>query len=379
MLKSSAQFRFVVAVLFGVVLLALAHVASAHVNVSATNNKNSVKVYWKFPCSGPPPVVDQRDTSTTGNPPPDIYVAYADRDPDNENNVIVAGGAVLDGSEYTYVRTEGCAEAGGTRLQTVRGVPWAQVGTFTDPNNVPLSSMVKVGIERTVVPLAPDVVRITLLSGGLRTRVSSVGDHASATLKMIVYPNQAAADADATTLNGTGSAFFGTLTLLGDVGSLIGLNGFSLSDFLVQNDGGGQFTATPITGLSKVALVPDANQAVVTVVGDPKTQSSSETVLGAPLAGVPGGLWLASAAPNPAHGPTSIRFAIPREGRVTMGIYDQQGRRVLQLIDGRLPAGEHEARWDGRDASGRQVPSALYFYKMNVDGEKRMGKVFFIR
>ena len=62
-----------------------------------------------------------------------------------------------------------------------------------------------------------------------------------------------------------------------------------------------------------------------------------------------------------------------------MAIYDQQGRRVRDLVAGALPSGVHEVNWDGRDAAGRQVPSGLYFYRLLADGKRLNGRVFTLR
>jgi hypothetical protein len=74
-------------------------------------------------------------------------------------------------------------------------------------------------------------------------------------------------------------------------------------------------------------------------------------------------------APNPFNPATSIRYSVARENaRVTLHVYDVAGRRVATLIDEPTAAGEHVARWDGRDDRGRQVASGIYFSRLSVDG-----------
>jgi len=41
-------------------------------------------------------------------------------------------------------------------------------------------------------------------------------------------------------------------------------------------------------------------------------------------------------------------------------IFDIQGRIVRRLFEGRMEAGYHEVRWDGRDNYGTQVSSGMY-------------------
>ncbi len=371
------------AVLLGLSLILCAGKARAHVEASTTPAQNHVKMFWKFPCSGPPPVVGQRDSSTRGNPPndpaPDMLMATAASDPDNSDNRVLLGAACYSNDTVQIVvQTYGCATAGGNMIESTTQQPWAAVGLpAADGTIMPSPQAMSVQIQRVVVPLAPDLVRLTLSGNGLQTQTFSPADMAQATLKLIVYPDQASADADEPQLAGVGSAFFGSVTLDGATGSLVGNQGFALTDFVVQDLGGGLFGALPITGLLKAVTVPDANTAVVRMVGDPKTEPSSTTGVGTPNAA--SGLWLGPAFPNPAHGETRFRYGTPSSERVSLAIFDQQGRRVRQIVDGLQSAGAHDAGWDGRDAVGRRVPTALYFYRLVAGGEQRSGKVFVLR
>jgi FlgD Ig-like domain/Proprotein convertase P-domain len=77
--------------------------------------------------------------------------------------------------------------------------------------------------------------------------------------------------------------------------------------------------------------------------------------------------WLAPAQPNPvrANG-TEIRFALPTATDAALEIFDVSGRRVRTLVDGRLQAGTHSERWNGRDAAGRPVASGVYLYRLRA-------------
>lgn len=85
---------------------------------------------------------------------------------------------------------------------------------------------------------------------------------------------------------------------------------------------------------------------------------------------------LYGARPNPTRGlGAQIGFALPRTAHVEMRIFDTQGRLVRTLVDAPFEAGRHEVRWDSRDASGRVVPSGVYFYKMQVGDWQQERKV----
>jgi hypothetical protein len=68
--------------------------------------------------------------------------------------------------------------------------------------------------------------------------------------------------------------------------------------------------------------------------------------------------------PNPFNPSTTILFDLPHPARVRLSLYDPQGRLVRVLVDGELPAGEHQAHWDGRDQNGLAVGSGAYFYAL---------------
>jgi len=71
--------------------------------------------------------------------------------------------------------------------------------------------------------------------------------------------------------------------------------------------------------------------------------------------------------PNPTSSTSRVDFALPRESRVDLAVYDMQGRRVVTLVDGVLPMGRHQALWTGT-AAGRAVSAGVYFVRLNAPG-----------
>ncbi|MDY0110662.1 MAG: FlgD immunoglobulin-like domain containing protein [Candidatus Krumholzibacteria bacterium] len=57
-------------------------------------------------------------------------------------------------------------------------------------------------------------------------------------------------------------------------------------------------------------------------------------------------------------------FRIQEAGHVTLTVHDLRGRRVEQLIDGYLPAGEHSVSWNGRDRAGQRAASGVYLVRL---------------
>jgi hypothetical protein len=70
--------------------------------------------------------------------------------------------------------------------------------------------------------------------------------------------------------------------------------------------------------------------------------------------------------PNPFNASTSIRFWLPRAGRVRIEVYDILGRLVNTLVDGHCQAGIHSIRFDGRDGGGRELSSGVYVCRMEA-------------
>jgi hypothetical protein len=80
-------------------------------------------------------------------------------------------------------------------------------------------------------------------------------------------------------------------------------------------------------------------------------------------------------APNPFRSPTEISYILPRDGHVTLDVFDVAGRKVATLLDEEQRAGTRRVQWDTRDSNSRPVASGVYFYRLTTeDGvvERRM-------
>jgi hypothetical protein len=82
--------------------------------------------------------------------------------------------------------------------------------------------------------------------------------------------------------------------------------------------------------------------------------------------------------PNPSFGSgtTKIMYSIPVDHanqRVSLTIYDVNGRRIKTLVDGAKAAGKYQTYWDGRGEKGQNVAPGIYFYKLTV-GKKSIAK-----
>ena len=86
-----------------------------------------------------------------------------------------------------------------------------------------------------------------------------------------------------------------------------------------------------------------------------------------------------SIVPNPTSSETSIRFSIARPSRVTITVHSLVGSAVATLPEQRLSAGSHSAEWDGRDDSGRLVPSGAYVVRIATERGVSTARVSVVR
>jgi hypothetical protein len=90
-------------------------------------------------------------------------------------------------------------------------------------------------------------------------------------------------------------------------------------------------------------------------------------------------LRLYSNQPNPFNPRTTTRFDLPAAGSIRLAIYDLAGRLVRVLVEGEIPAGSHEAVWDGRDSTGRSAPSGSYLARLVAGGKVERVRLSLVR
>jgi hypothetical protein len=86
-----------------------------------------------------------------------------------------------------------------------------------------------------------------------------------------------------------------------------------------------------------------------------------------------------TARPNPFNPRTTIRFGLSAPTMATLGVYDLAGRQLRLLQSGRLPAGDHAFRWDGRDGAGRPLGTGVYLYRLQAGPEVSTGKLSLVK
>jgi hypothetical protein len=79
-------------------------------------------------------------------------------------------------------------------------------------------------------------------------------------------------------------------------------------------------------------------------------------------------------APHPVSGTCALRFSLAEPSLGSVTILDIGGRRLRTLHAGPLAAGEHVLDWDGRDGSGRAVPSGVYVVRVVTGTARRTSR-----
>lgn len=70
--------------------------------------------------------------------------------------------------------------------------------------------------------------------------------------------------------------------------------------------------------------------------------------------------------PNPFNPTTSIDFTLARSSHVDIEVFNIVGERVNRLLSKTMPAGNHTVTWNGRDESGEEVASGIYYYAIRT-------------
>ncbi len=83
--------------------------------------------------------------------------------------------------------------------------------------------------------------------------------------------------------------------------------------------------------------------------------------------------------PNPFNPTTTIAFVVEHRQRVTISVFDVEGRLVATVADQTFDPGIHSVKWAGRDGAGRTVPSGTYLVQMETGDGAEARKISLVR
>lgn len=131
-----------------------------------------------------------------------------------------------------------------------------------------------------------------------------------------------------------------------------GLNGVGrYLDFLLQVEGNGPYSVAEIYVYGTMAT-----GIVETTPGVPTTCSLSQNY------------------PNPFNPATKIEFAIPKSGQVHLAIYNVLGRKVADLLNKHMNAGNYQIEFDAS-----RLSSGVYFYALRSGGYSMTRKMVLLK
>jgi hypothetical protein len=78
--------------------------------------------------------------------------------------------------------------------------------------------------------------------------------------------------------------------------------------------------------------------------------------------------------PNPFNPATKINFSIPKDGFVSLKVFDMLGREVATLVNGKISTGSYSVDFDGSRFS-----SGTYFYRLESEGFSDVKKMILVK
>jgi mannan endo-1,4-beta-mannosidase len=106
----------------------------------------------------------------------------------------------------------------------------------------------------------------------------------------------------------------------------------------------------------------------------PPIKTIGASAITRPDPGIPLRLELQQNYPNPFNPSTTIRFGLEQAGPVQLSVYDLNGRRVAELVNGRMAAGWHSVSF-----SGKTMASGVYYYHLLTVQGARVRKMVLIK
>jgi phosphodiesterase/alkaline phosphatase D-like protein len=101
--------------------------------------------------------------------------------------------------------------------------------------------------------------------------------------------------------------------------------------------------------------------------------------LGDRFALLPGEYALDHNFPNPFNPETTLKYALPKAGEVTLIVYNVLGQEIVRLVDAKQTPGYYTIRWNGQDALGHSVASGVYLYRIQAGDFNKTHKMLLLK
>lgn len=141
----------------------------------------------------------------------------------------------------------------------------------------------------------------------------------------------------------------------------------------------GQYTYNAYVGDFNTSVIWDQDSFTFTKAGVDLNGGGNWNITGweeeiAPVSEIPQQFKLYSAYPNPFNPVTSIAFDLPEDSRVTLIVYNLQGKETAVLQDGFMQAGSYENTFDARG-----LASGVYFIRLSAGNYVNTQKIILMK
>ena len=110
------------------------------------------------------------------------------------------------------------------------------------------------------------------------------------------------------------------------------------------------------------------------LVGDPRWHPRTQLSIDEEPAIAPETFTLNQNYPNPFNPTTTIEFSLNTASGVKLTVYDILGQEVARLVDGYKPMGSHKIQW-----RANEMPSGIYYYRLEADGISKTHKMVLMK
>ncbi len=134
-------------------------------------------------------------------------------------------------------------------------------------------------------------------------------------------------------------------------------------------DADGLVIVEDMSAISSIEVAGDDRDQYFTIV---RTASKNASRL-------PGDFVLSQNYPNPFNPTTAISFSLPEASDVVLDIFNVTGQKIMTLTNSFHEAGTHQVEWTGKNASGSQVASGIYFYRIQAGSNNETKKMVLLK
>ena len=83
--------------------------------------------------------------------------------------------------------------------------------------------------------------------------------------------------------------------------------------------------------------------------------------------------------PNPFNQTTLIFYELPSESKACLRIFNIKGQLIKILDKGKIRIGHQQINWDGKDSLGQNIPSGIYFIRLDTNDFSKSMKITLIK